>query len=465
MHAFKSHPEPLPSDLSGAADSPRPGGPTPMDWALLVLGAAKRRLALAILVWACGSAAAAAYFARCPPLYRVETKIHVQRQLALPSFVQRSAFDDDPTHSAWELVHRKANLLSLIEQAKLIPGGVGKPAPIEQRSWDGATAGDDDELTDDDVVNSMALRLHRSLSVVVEGSTVTIAIDWPVPRQAYEIVELARQNFLEARHAQEITGIEEVISLLEGRTGTLREQLEKVSQEVGAEVAKEEPAPVAVSVEPNENLVRLKASLDAKVRAITDLEDFRRRRLADLQAQLDQMKGVYSDEFPGVISLRQEIASLSRESPQIAALRAEEAALRREYSAIAADERSRRAAVRPGVTRPVRDLDQAVLQDARVREARTQYQQMEERLNAARIDLDIARAAFRHRYKVIWPAQIPKEPVSPNPLKIFGLGILAALLLGVIAAAAPDLLRGRILQRWQLERLLEVPIVGELRRR
>jgi uncharacterized protein involved in exopolysaccharide biosynthesis len=465
MHALKSHAEPPPFDPPDGSDGPRQTGPTPIDWTLLVLAAARRRLWLAVLIWASGIGAAAAYYVLRTPMYRAETKIHAQRQLALPSFVQRSTFDEDPTRSAWELVHRKDNLLSLIEQANLLPGHTGKLAPNDRHRWDGAIDLSEDDLSEDEVVNAMALRLHRNLSVVIEGSTVTMAIDWPDAQQAYRIIESARQNFLEARHVQEITGIDEVISMLEGRAAALRSELERVSEAVAGEMAKEDPAPARVRVEPNENLVRLKASVEAKTRAITDLEDIRRRRLADLQAQLDQMKGVYSEKFPGVISLRQEIASVSRESPQIAALRAEEAKLRTEYSAMIASDRSRRGAAGPAVARSARELDEAVLQDDRVREARTQYQQMEGRLNAARIDLDIARAAFKHRYKVIWPTQVPKKPVSPNPLKIFGPGILAALLLGVFAAAAPDLLRGRILQRWQLERLLGVPIVGELPRR
>jgi capsular polysaccharide biosynthesis protein len=55
--------------------------------------------------------------------------------------------------------------------------------------------------------------------------------------------------------------------------------------------------------------------------------------------------------------------------------------------------------------------------------------------------------------------------VSPDPAKIFGAGLLASLLLAMAAAVAPDLWSGRIVQRWQMERSLDLPILGEVRRR
>jgi hypothetical protein len=41
---------------------------------------------------------------------------------------------------------------------------------------------------------------------------------------------------------------------------------------------------------------------------------------------------------------------------------------------------------------------------------------------------------------------------------------LAALLLALFVAAAPDLRAGRVMQRWQVERVLDLPVLAELRR-
>jgi uncharacterized protein involved in exopolysaccharide biosynthesis len=441
-------------------------GPTPLDWVTLVLAAAARRKLVAVIVFLLGVSATVAFYAGRTPLYRVEAKILAQRQLALPSIVQRSVIDEEPTRSARELVHRRENLLNLIKQANLPVASAAEPG--ERNQWlrlsplsAPGTEGEDDPL------NALVRRLDRVLRVTTEEGTVTIGIDWPHPEQAYHLVESAQQNFLEARHVQEITALAEVISLLEVRVSMLREQMEGVIEEVQGELSREPSAARASGsprAETDEEVVKLRSTLEGKERALVDLEDMRRRRLAELQTQLDQMRSVYSDEFPGVVSLRQEILSLSKESPQIAALRAEAEQLRKDYSTRVAAER-RQSASTPSSTRSPRPLDStSVEQNERVREARAQYQQMLDRLNSARVDFDTARAAFKHRYKVIWPAQLSTKPVSPNPLKVFGAGLLAALLLALLAAAAPDLRSGVLLQRWQLERALALPVLGRVRR-
>jgi uncharacterized protein involved in exopolysaccharide biosynthesis len=213
-----------------------------------------------------------------------------------------------------------------------------------------------------------------------------------------------------------------------------------------------------------EGLVRLKAMVDAKERAIQDVDEFRRRRLADLQAQLDEKRGIFTDAYPSVIALRQDIEALSRESPQIVELREEHRRLQQEYMARLAHQP--RPAAPSTTSRAWRQAQSAVVeQNDAVRDARFQYQQMVERLNTAQLDLDTARAAFKYRYSVVWPAQVPTEPVSPNARKVFGLGIPGALILAIVAAALLEMRRGSVLRRWQVERGLGLPVLGELKRR
>jgi hypothetical protein len=208
----------------------------------------------------------------------------------------------------------------------------------------------------------------------------------------------------------------------------------------------------------------VKSLIDAKERAIGDVEDFRRRRLADLQAQLDAQRGILSDAHPTIQNLRQDIAALSQESPQVAALREEQRRLREEYTARLALEQGKAAVTTPSVTvfRPPTTTN--VDENERVRQARLEYQQMVDRTSSALLDLDNARAGFKYRYDVVWPAQVPKTPVSPNPIKIFGLGLLGSLGLAVLAAAGTTWRDGRIIEEWQIERTLDLPILGRITR-
>ena len=292
-------------------------------------------------------------------------------------------------------------------------------------------------------------------------------------RQAYRLVEAALQNFLEARHVQEITAIDEVISLLQARASSLREQLDAVLEDVQrATPAPDAAVPRRTRRAESEETVRLRSMLEAKQRAIRDVEEFRRKRLADLHAQLEEKRGVYSDAYPSVVSLRQDIEGLSRESPQIATLRQEEAKLRAEYSARYGREAPVYGREAPSETvggsiglrrGSRREDDESPDQAERVRDARFAYQRMLERINSAQVELDAARAGYKYRYAVIWPAQVPKRPLS-QPAKVLGLGTLASLLLAVLAAVVAELRAGRIVERWQIERTLELPVLAELRR-
>jgi hypothetical protein len=330
------------------------------------------------------------------PLYHVETKILAQRQQTLPSIVRPGGPDEAPTRTAYELVHRRENLINLVKQTNLFVG----PSKAPSTSWLERIASDEDPL------NALVLKLDRLLVVTTVEGVITIEIDWPDAQQAYHLLQAAQENFLEARHLQEITVIDDVISLLRGRAATLAADLQKVIEEVqqgGVRGGDGSPRSAAPRAGASDDLAQLRAKIDAKERAILDVEEFRRRRLADLQAQLDEKRGVYSDAYPSVVSLRQDIEALTGESPQAARLREDEQKLRAEYSARLGEAGQLRSSV-PLTAAPRRATDTSIEQNERVREARLQYQQMLERVNAAQLELDTARAGFKYRYTIVWPA-------------------------------------------------------------
>lgn len=443
-----------------------PRGPTPGQWAWLVVRYALRRKLVALLVFALSFAAILAYYRTRLPMYRVETKILTQRQ-PVPTSIRTA--NDDPTRNAWELVHRKENLRSLVVESGALDAPpldvLQGPAAALLR---GALPGAKREPRAQDPEEALVLRLDKALEVSVDGGTITISLDWPVPHQAYRIVDGALQNFLEARHVQEITATDEVLSVLSGRAAAARERLQRTLTDVqreqerrSARVVATVPPSVQSRPQESEEVTRLFSMVESKRRAIQDVEEFRRRRLADLQAQLETQRGVFSEAHPTVIGLKQDIAALSRESPQIAALQEEERKLRAEYQARLGKEVPSAGAVpAPSVVPLPPQRVGSSEEDSRVREARLQYESIMDRVNAAQVELDAIRAAFKFRYNVVWPPEEPVDPVSPKPVKILGAGLLASLLLALFAAAAPDLVRGPILARWQLERGLGIPVLA-----
>jgi uncharacterized protein involved in exopolysaccharide biosynthesis len=364
-------------------------------------------------------------------------------------------------------VHQRENLLALIREANLVPAAPSQPSGGPRSVASRVLGGGEDE----DPLNALVVRLDRALKVTTGDGVITISIEWNDPQQAYHLVEMALQNFLEARQVQDITAFDEAISLMQGRVAVLRQQVDREeAREMGAS-SPSEPLPVpdgAPSRAPSsrtqppqtEEMARLKSMVDAKERAVRDMEDTRRRRLAELQAQLEERRGVYSDAHPNVIALRREIESFGTESKQLVSLREEEAQLRQEYATrLAAEPRPVRAVntYRPF---PPTAGRASGLESERLREARGQYQNMLNRVNEAQLALDTARAAFKHRYTVIRPAEVPRSPYSPKAINVFGLGGVMAFLLAVLAAALPDLTSGRILERWQLERTLDLHVLA-----
>ncbi len=468
----------IPPDLSdlSAEDYDGAASTTSLrDWLTFALGSIRRRKLLTTAIFATGLALTVLYFARARPMYQVETKILAQRQLALPSAVRSGSSGDPPTRTAEELILRRENLLDLVQRAGLMespPREAASPETFQMALFklglgpDPATA---------DPLTTMVNRLDKALVVTATDETVKISIKWGDPVQAYQIVEGALQNFLEARQTQEITTIDEAIALLQSRAAGLRQQLDREETKRDDwrrdEPVVADPVPPSRSLSgapPSVELVRLKSLLDAKERAIRDIEDFRQRRLLELQAQLSEKRNVYAEAHPVVIGLRREVEAFSTESPQIAALRDQERQLRAQYAALLAAEggrsRSEGRSASSSTIRTGRDSRGAgTTQDDRVKDVRGQYLHMLERINAVQLELDGSRAAFKHRYKVIWPAELPRAPVSPNPWKILPLGLLVSAFLALLVAVVPDLWSRRIFEPWQVERELGLEVISDLR--
>ena len=98
----------------------------------------------------------------------------------------------------------------------------------------------------------------------------------------------------------------------------------------------------------------------------------------------------------------------------------------------------------------------------RLRSELTQLESVLERTDGARIELAVSEAAFKYRYVVIRPAQLPKEPVKPNVNLVLAAGFVGSLLLALAVVVGKDLLSNQILEPWQVERQLGLPVLGAL---
>jgi uncharacterized protein involved in exopolysaccharide biosynthesis len=460
-----------------------------------------------------------------PKTYFVQTKLFAQRNAvmaALSNPGRAVPWDADaPTRAAAETVLRRDNLISLITQTDLIKEWDRRRAPVLKfKDWVVAKASRY-ELTPDDKLEMMVGLLEERMIVnagPVGDGTVTIELAWPDAEMAYRLVQGAQQAFLEARQVAETAAIGESIAILERYSASLHDSINRtlaeleraqtkggpvVQQSRVAQAARRQPASavptiaaslgvpeLAYSVNADPALNQLKVTLENKRLELSRLEETRQRQVAELQGKLSQLKTVYTASHPSVLSAQQNLTGAMQDQPQALRLAAEIEELRAEYDKRLADatdlqikeELARRAAA--AATNAVRSTPLPVVEAApqpapiaaraatepeaqfaslRLRSELSQLESVLERTDGARIELAVSQAAFKYRYSVIRPAQVPRDPVSPNLKMIFAAGFLASLLLAVALVVCKDLLSGKILETWQVERQLGLPVIGTLR--
>jgi hypothetical protein len=203
-----------------------------------------------------------------------------------------------------------------------------------------------------------------------------------------------------------------------------------------------------------------------------DVEEFRRRRLDDLQVQLAQQTNVYAPQHPTLMGTRKSIESLSGPSPQVDQLRAEvhdlELEVKRRGGAVAALAGAGETAAMAELAEVQTRLDYADpaldYERSQVRTLLRQHANLLDRIDAARMEMDTAQAVFKYRYTVISPPQYPRGPLRPYGLIFLGSGVLGGLAFGLFATTLADVRGGRVVERWQVERQLRLPVLAETRR-
>jgi uncharacterized protein involved in exopolysaccharide biosynthesis len=432
---------------------------------------------------------------------------------------------DAPTRAAAETVLRRDNLISLITQTDLINEWERRREPIlklKDKVWALVTR---HEMTPDEQLDVLVGTLENRMSVTagpVGDGTVTIELYWPDAEMAYRLVERAQQAFLDARQVAETSAISESIAILERYTASLHEDVNRTLSElqrtqprartdvgrvrtlaprrttlppsiVGSTIPALDNPIIDSSVSPDPELARLRNEVNAKRMELSKLEDGRKQQLSELQARLGALQTIYTPNHPSVMSLQQNIAALQYESPQVAALRSQLDKLETEYDEKAAadadkliqSEITRRGSAPVPVPVPVApDVAAAPIEEAplapstttermqdqaaefatlRLRTELNQLQSILERTDGARIELAVSQAAFKYRYTVIKPAQEPRDPVFPNVRLVILAGFLASAVLAICLALAVDLMSNRILEAWQVQRQLGLPILGTVR--
>jgi uncharacterized protein involved in exopolysaccharide biosynthesis len=466
------------------------------DYLRYVVGAIGRHKLLCVGVAAGMVAATFIAIKVLPRTYHCETKLLAQRNQvisALGNPGRTNAFDFDlPTRAAAETVLQHDNLISLVKQTDAVKRWQQTRAPILALK-DALMRALRGPESPEDLQAALVGLLETRLEVKVGEGTVTIGVDWPDAEGSLRLTEAAQRNFLEARHISEVSTISEAISILEGHAYRLRDQIEETAKKV-ATLRKDSPVrpakkkvvrPIIHAQEPipvrNENphsqeIAQLQSLLEGKRRVISDLLEYHQRRISEMKAKLAEQREIYSDAHPAIIELQLNLDALQKQEPaQLQPLRHEERELEDQLARYQDAAPLQEVQPRPAlamlpvevsrVEREARESEDPSVANAlgELKFGMTKYATLLDRIDSARMEMETSRAAFKHRYSVIMPAERPRSPKKPKPGQVLAAGVIAALLLSVVAAVAADLRAARLVERWQVGRQLEVEILGEVR--
>jgi uncharacterized protein involved in exopolysaccharide biosynthesis len=434
-------------------------------YAVLALGSIRRRPFLFLLVAGGLVALSAGALKVLPKTYEVQCHLLAQNNAVLA--VQSDANPlTAPTRSAAETIRRRDNLQAIIRQTNLLQEWPRRRAPLPRaKDWLMRELGK--TQTERELTEGLIGLLEKNLTVwTTPDATVAIRLHWPDPILAYRLVDAAQQNYLEQRHVLEVQTIAEQISILEGHAAALKKnienevtELQRLREHFAPKGGRAAAAPAMPVKAMDPNVPKLRVMLDAKRRSIADLEEYRRRHILELQTKLAEQRVVLSENHPMVQDLQRSIETLQIESPQLATLRQEERDLRRQLAG-SSDEADAASSGAPNIPA---DLFRGfgAVEDSSVEYARAQlrytvqeYAVMRDRIDRARVDFDTARAAFKYRYSVVTPPEVPRGPVKPKAMLVMIAAVVAGLGLGLFATTFADLRAGRVLKRWQLEDLL-----------
>lgn len=448
-------------------------------WLLFTLRAPLRHKGVALAVLVVVAALGVAAGQALPEKYEVQATVLAQRDPLLAALATPGAPRewDFPTRAAREMLVRRDNLVSLLRQTRFAERYVQTRVPAARlRDWvftkvlrRTRTAAQ----LQDDLASALEQRLWVTVSA--EG-TVTIGFTWSDPELALDLVKVALDSFLEARHAAEIGALGGAIAILESHQVRLQNDIgaaiTKLQQKQRALSLSTVRVPVAPRpiVKVDDELVRLQGELAARRRALADLEDFRQRRTAELQAQLAQQLTVYAPAHPAVEATRAAIAGLAVPSPQLADLQQQVAALTGQIAA-------RGGRAEPAPRRTVEEgIAAELVRSSEARDPRLDYERREletllrrnsalvDRIESSRIELDAAAKDFKQRYPVISPPKLPRAPLKPLGLIFAAGGLVLGAVVACGVATVLDIRSGKIVERWQIEQALDLPVVIDIRR-
>ncbi|HEY4303874.1 MAG TPA: hypothetical protein VGM82_05380 [Gemmatimonadaceae bacterium] len=455
--------------------------------------AVKRHRTLSISLFLIIAVAAGFSTIVMPRHYIVFTTLVASKNSVMPAIgnPQRSSLAESeaPTRLAAEAVMRRENLLEIIRETNLMAvqprlrSPLGKLSAFFSEKVLGKKTTDDDRLKM--VIGLLQTRMYVNTQ---DQGTVTIGIDWPDAASAFNLVQAAQQNFIEQRHASESNMIGESIEILKTHVVEARTHMQQALSDLKAarpDIVVSDPtrataggkkAATPAQQAQQAQAATLRTQLGNKQQLVRDLERSRAQDLTLAQTHLADLRRTYGPAYPEVTATEDKIKALEQDSPALGSARQDEAKIQSQLTALGSTDDDAPVAsmsdatfARQMMERLTRaraadssESPQVAYAQSSLKMATNEYEDYLSRLENAKIEQETASAAFKYRFNIVIPPEQPKKPAKPKvPLLILG-GIFLGVAFGVFAATALDFISGRVVEKWQVQRQVGLPILATI---
>lgn len=477
-----------------------------------VLRAARRRIGLAALTFIVVAGLGLTVSVTMPRTYSAQVKLLARRS---PLIRPNPQLEDNPTKNVAAMIMRRDNLVQLAKEENLAERfAQTRSAPL--RLKDRVIASLFGAPSEEARLHQMVFTLEQKLNVEIEkdDATVDITVDWASPQIAYDLVTRVQKNFLELRYDSDVAAINDSVAVFEEHAKSelavvdkeLDEYQKLLAQRTGSLTAT--PA-IVVSRAPaggpgprpqmggagagaSPAMVvdaDLAKALEEKRAQLRSAEEGQRRNLETLRAQLVQAQLTLTPMHPTVIALQQQVDAMSQPSPELMQLRSDERALMAQLAPprpgpVTAAPAPYRGAPDRGAPAATTDPSAAPspaptgalsltsldrdgplqIAQAKLGSAIRSSEDALARVDAVKEELDFTRAAYKYRYSVFTPAEVPTKPKKATAALVGVASVIGAALLAILLAAASDIATGVILESWQVRRQLKLEVLGEFDR-
>ncbi|MGA9525598.1 MAG: hypothetical protein WBV82_29335 [Myxococcaceae bacterium] len=325
-------------------------------------------------------------------------------------------------------------------------------------------------------VDALIKVLQKQLLVVVDGNQVTLTFDWPESSTAVAVVASMQQRLMESRFDAEIAPLEDKAAVLDARVRLSQERIDTLILELEQQTEQlrkgAKPSTLrGMQAEgrwrdlPDRELMRLREAILSQRKLVREQEDLHLRKLTELKALLTDQQATLGPGHYALAETRDRIQLQEKQQARIDVMKAEEQRLLEDF--VLRGGKDADLSSEPTLaTWPVElrdDNERLAYRKARLAMELQQLQNFMADSTQAQAVVAEARAAFDQRYTVVQPALPPRKPISPNVPALAIAGLLGAALLAGFAAISVDTRSRRIYERWQVEDLVEVPLLAEVR--